>query len=94
MKLAKEKGLKSFWIGRKEECGVPNICVDSVLEDACNQLYDEVGEVSETYLEGITDEQRNDLGESLNNVFYGWHKKNSLFPSCYRVEDSEVIEVK
>lgn len=93
MKGAIEDGLKSFRIGRKEACGVPRICVDTIIENAQEQLYDEVGEVSETYLEYVTKEQEKELEEQLNEVFWQWHKKYNLFPSCYKVLDDEVIEV-
>ena len=94
MEAAKKEGLTSFRIGKKEPCGMANIDVDTIIENAQEQLYDEVGEVSETYLEDITNEQEKELEESLNEVFYKLHKKHKLFPSCYKVLDEEVIEVK
>jgi len=93
MKVAKEEGLKSFRIGRQEYCGMAHIDVDAIIEDAQEQLYNEVGEVSENYLEGITKEQEKELEEGLNEVFYNWHKKHNLFPTCYKVESTETIEV-
>lgn len=94
MKFAKEEGLKSFRIGRKVSCGVPTIYADSIIDDARERLYDEVGEVSDTYLENTTKEQEKELEEALNNVFYEWHKKYKLFPTCYMIEDDEVITLK
>lgn len=90
---AKEEGLKSFWIGRILACGMSNISVDSILEDAQEQLFDEVGEVAETYLDNTTTEQEKELEEKLNEVFYEWHKKHNLFPTCYMVQDIEQIKV-
>lgn len=93
MEAAKKEGLTSFRIGKKEPCRMSTIDADTIIENAQEQLYDEVGEVSETYLEGITKEQEKELEEGLNEVFYNWHKKHKLFPSCYKVLDEEVIEV-
>ena len=56
MKAAKKEGLKSFRIGRQEYCGMAHIDVDAIIEDAQAQLYNEVGEASETYLEDVTKE--------------------------------------
>ncbi|WP_243129482.1 hypothetical protein [Clostridium sp. HBUAS56017] len=94
MEAAKKQGLKSFRIGKKECCTVPTIWADTIIESAGEQLYDEVGEVSETYLDDVTEEQGKELEEELNEVFYNWHKKHNLFPTCYTVEKDETIEVK
>lgn len=93
-KQAKEEGVNCFRIGRAIPCAIPSISVDTVIEYAYEQLYDEVGEVAETYLEGVTKEQSQELEESLNEIFYEWSKKYNLLPSCYRIENEEVIEVK
>lgn len=94
MEAAKKEGLKSFRIGRQEYCGMSHIDIDVIIEDAQEQLYNEVGEASETYLEDVTKEQGKELEEALNKVFYNWHKKHKLFPSCYKVFNDEVIEVR
>ena len=93
MKEAKEEGLKSFRIGRKEYVDMAKIYADTIIENAQEQLYDEVGEVSEAYLDCVTKEQEKELEEELNKVFHNWHKKHRLFPGCYKVLNDEVIEV-
>ena len=93
MKNAKKDRIKSFRIGRAIPCGIPCIDVDFILENAREQLYDEVGESSDVYLDDATEEQIEELDEQLNEVFYQWHKKYNLEPSCYKVVDDEVIEV-
>ena len=93
MKYAKEDGLKSFRIGRAIPCGIPNIDTIWLLEKAQEQLYDEVGESAEVYLADMNREEFKELDEQLNEVFYQWHKKHKLEPSCYIIDD-EVIEVK
>lgn len=90
---AKEDGLKSFYIGSQTMCSLSTIYADNIIEDAQEQLYDNVGEVAETYLEGVTKEQQKELEDKLNEVFYEWHKKHNLFPTCYMVENSEKIEI-
>ncbi|MZK54092.1 hypothetical protein GT715_28065 [Clostridium beijerinckii] len=94
MKAAKEDGLKSFRIGRQEYCSMAHIDAGTIIENAQEQLYEEIGEVSETYLDDITKDQEKELEKALNEVFYNWHKKHKLFPSCYKVLNDEVIEVR
>lgn len=93
LKYAKKDSLKSFRIGRVIPCGIPNIDTDWLLEKAQEELYDEVGESSEVYLDGVSKEQIEELDEQLNEVFYQWHKKHKLEPDCYTVVNDEVIEV-
>lgn len=94
MKAAKEDGLESFRIGRQEYCSMAAIDAGTIIENAQEQLYDEVGEVSETYLEDVTKEQEKELEEALNEAFYNWHKKHKLFPNCYKILNDEVVQVK
>lgn len=92
MEQAKEEGLSQFSIGKVVLCGMPYISADTVIENAQEQLYDEVGEVAEGYLD-TTKEQDKELEDKLNEVFYEWHKKHNLFPTCYKVENIEIIKV-
>lgn len=92
-KLAKGEDYKRFRVGKSVPCSMATIYADNIIENAVEQLYDEVGEVSETYLENVTDEQEKELEEALNEVFYQWHKKHDLFPTCYTIEDIEYVEV-
>ncbi|KLU74213.1 hypothetical protein [Clostridium botulinum] len=94
MRMAKEEGLVTFRIGRQIPIGIPTLDIDSILEGAYDQVYDEVGEVAEGFLEGVISEQQKELEEKLNEVFYNWIKKHKFEPSCYIVVDDEFIEVK
>lgn len=89
---AKEEGLNQFSIGKQVLCSISHIWADSIIENAQEKLYDEVGEVAECYLD-TTKEQDKELEDMLNKAFYEWHKKYNLFPSCYKVENTETIEV-
>jgi hypothetical protein len=93
MEYAKEEGYKSFRIGKKIPVGVPALDIDNILEQVSNQIYDEVGEVAEDYLDDVTKEQYKELEESLNEVFFKWIKKHNLEPTCYTVANEEIIEV-
>ena len=83
---------KAFRVGRIIPCGMSGIDAESIIEGAQDSLIQEVGEHGEGYLEDVTEEQRKELEETLNNVFYEWHKKHELFPNCYTIEDEEYIE--
>ena len=83
----------AFRVGRIVPCEISGIDTDRVIEYAQGELYDKVGECAETYLNDITTEQEKELEEALNNVFYEWHKKHNLFPTCYIVEDEEYVSI-
>ena len=87
------EGGNKFRVGKIVACGMSRIDADRVIEDAQDRLCDEVGECGETYLDDVTEEQEKELEEALNNVFYEWHKKHNLFPTCYKIEDEEYITV-
>ena len=93
MKGAIEDGLDSFRIGKVESCDIPTIYASSIIENAQEQLYDDVGDASDTYLDSVTKEQEEELEIELNEVFYRWHKKHKLSPSCYMVSNIEAIKV-
>ncbi len=83
----------AFRVGRIIPCEISGIDTERVIEYAQDRLYDEVGEYGETYLEDVTEEQEKELEEALNNVFYEWHKKHNLFPTCFTVEDEEYVSI-
>ena len=91
IEYAKEECLSSFRIGRSVEYGVPCIDVNCLLDDMQEQLYNEVGECSETYLESATVEMFKELENQINEVIYRWHKKYKLEPQCYKIIDEETI---
>ena len=93
MREAKEEGLKSFRIGRKIPVCIPAVDAELVINDACEQIYDEVGECGDTFMENVTDKQEEELEEQLSEVFYNWVKKHHLEPTCYTVVDEETINV-
>ncbi|KIN79756.1 hypothetical protein SD74_19155 [Clostridium botulinum] len=94
MEYAKEEGLASFRIGQCISVSIPTLDTDSILEDAYDQIYDEVGESAEGFLDDVTSEQEKELEDKLNEVFYNWIKKHKLEPTCYTVINNEIIEVK
>ena len=83
----------AFRVGKIVPCEISGIDTDRVIDYARDKLYDEVGEFAETYLNDITTEQEKELEEALNNVFYEWHKKHNLFPTCYIAEDEEYVTI-
>jgi hypothetical protein len=91
IEYAKEECLSSFRIGKSIECDVPSVDIKFLLDDMQEQLYNEVGECSETYLESATIEMFKELEEQLNEVIYQWHKKYKLEPQCCKIIDEETI---
>lgn len=91
--MAKKDGLKSFRIGRRVDVGIPNLDTEDIIERLQDQIYDEVGEVGEDYLDNVTEEHQNELEEKLNEVFYQWSVQHGYAPSCYHIYDEEVIRL-
>ena len=94
MEYANDEGLSFFRIGQCIPAGIPTLDIDSVLEGAYEQVYNEVGESAEGFLNDVTKEQQKELEDKLNEVFYQWVKKYRLEPTCYTVINDEVIQVK
>jgi hypothetical protein len=93
MEYAKSEGYSSFRIGKKIPVGVPTLDIDSILESAYEQVYDQVGECAEGFLDDVTPEQQKELKEQLNDVFFNWIVKHKLEPNCYTIINDEVVEV-
>ena len=83
----------AFRVGKIVACEISGINTDRVIDYARDRLFDEIGEFAEAYLNDITTEQEKELEEALNNVFYEWHKKHNLFPTCYTIEDEEYVSI-
>lgn len=86
-------GKKNFKIGIIEE--VPNFGVDAegVIEDIQNDMYGEMGEVAENYLDDVTKEHLSELEDQLNEVFYKWQEKYNYKPTFFKVISEEIIEI-
>lgn len=93
IEYAKEEGLSIFRIGRKIQVDIPTVNADSILDDAYEQVYDEMGEVAEGFLDNVPTKQYMELEERLNEVFYNWIKKYKLEPTCYKIAEEEIIEI-
>ena len=94
MEMAIQEGLESFRIGKAIPCGIPYIDGEDLVTRAYEQLYDEVGEVAEDYSNSITTDLVKELETEINELFYQWHKKHSLEPKCYTIEECETIKVR
>lgn len=93
IRICKKEGLKSFRIGESIPTGVPTLDIDNILEDAYYQVYNEVGECAEGFLDDVTSEQQKELEDKLNEVFYNWVKKYNLEPTCYTIINDKTITI-
>jgi hypothetical protein len=91
--FAKEEGLESFEIGKKEEYEPCGIDVDSIFEAICCDAQDSVGEVSENYLCYVSEDHRDELEEKLNEVLFEWMDKHKYRPEFWSITECEIIEV-
>ena len=76
----------TFALGYTVPYEVDYIDGDLVIEALQEQAYDELGEVSEDWLDNITREQREDLNNRLLKVVLEWLKDCKEEPSFYKVE--------
>ena len=86
---ARDEGYKdtdTFAIGYCIPYDVNYVDADRVIEELQEHAYDEVGEVSESWLDSITIEQREDLGNRLLKVVLEWLKDCNEEPYFYTVE--------
>ena len=60
-----------------------DLVLENLAEDACNQC----GDVSDGFLEDVTDKQVSELEDELNKVLKDWLEDNLLMPSFYAVND-------
>ena len=85
--------IKRFKIGQCKEAFNYGIDVEDALERINAIMYDEVGEVAEDYLYDVSKDQKEELEENLNEVFYAWQEKYNYKPYFYTISDEEIIEV-
>jgi len=64
------------------------------LDSITNSAYDEGGEYSESYLEGVTKEQEADLDKRVADAVNQWADDHGLQPNFYRVANVKKIRVK
>ena len=56
-------------------------------------LYEECDEeISNNWDKNITIEQRKELDRMVNEIIFKWIEKNDLQPSCFTIDNIELIE--
>lgn len=87
-------GLVQFHVGqvRKVNVGV-GVNVDSVIEDVYQSVYDEFGEVAESYLDNVHNEHASELESLLNDALHYWMDKHDYKPKYFRVVNIECISL-
>ena len=90
---AKDCGYSQYYVGQCKEF-IPRVDAEDLIERMQEQAYEEVGEVTEDWLEDATSEAINELAEELHMLFQKWMKKYSLEPSFYRVEAIDSYSVR
>lgn len=82
-------------VGIVEPYEVRYVDVDCIIEGLQMQAEDDVGEVAEDWLECITREQRENLGDKLLRIVREWLKEIDEEPSFYKVLPlSDVITIR
>ncbi|NFS12931.1 hypothetical protein FDE77_17205 [Clostridium botulinum] len=88
--IAEREVLTKFRVGLCEEATNFGIDVDCVFDNIREAMYEEVGEVSDDYLEP-TKEEALELEKELSEVFYKWQKKYNYEPEFFKVISEELI---
>jgi len=71
----------------------PSIFAEGLLENICEQAYSDCGEVAECWLEYISMDQVNKLGDELNEVFHKWLKDIGEMPTFGTVENIKLYSL-
>lgn len=74
-------------VGIVEKIDVPEIDVDSLLEDVYQDVINEYDNIAIDYLTDVTKEHKDELSKELNSVFKNWAKKYRYEPDFYIVKD-------
>lgn len=72
-------------VGMVEKIDVPEIDVDSLLEDMWCNYYDQYGEIADDYLKYVKKEHAKILSEELNAAFRKWAKQYRYEPTFHNV---------
>ncbi|MBC2292949.1 hypothetical protein [Listeria booriae] len=80
--------INDFAVGRMSEPAL-YIPVDSLLEDIAENVYEQVGEAAETYLDDVTKDDK----QKLEDIIRNWLVDNNYLPSCFLITDIEKVEV-
>ena len=73
-----------IWIGEAEMFR-PDIDGITVIENVANQADDEVGDIAETYLEDVNNDDAEKLGEMLTETFNRWAEDTGNTPNIFSV---------
>lgn len=84
--VAKRDGCNWLYTGKRSEVEIPAPNGWHVIEDACENVFEQVGEVSEGWL-CVSNEQEDDLSEMLLQAFNAWIDKHGLQPKFWRVDE-------
>lgn len=85
-RLEDYKDAELFAIGYIEPYQVDYVNADQIIEYLQEYAYDEVGEVSESWLNDVSIEQRADLENKVLKVVLEWLKDCNVEPSFYKIE--------
>lgn len=92
-KEIEEESLKYnyFMVGQIEKVEACGIDVDILLEGIAEETTADFSEVGEDYLLDVTDKDKTELEEKLNEVFFEWVKKNKYEPDFFKIENIEKV---
>ena len=65
---------------------------DEAYESLSEQLFEECGEISETWDNEVTKEQLEELDQIIGNAVIDWINKNNLQPKCFGITGDCGIE--
>lgn len=65
---------------------------ERIIEDLDDCLFNEVGEAGEYWYNSITIKMEEDLNKMINEAVLTWIEKNKLQPSCFKIDDVELIK--
>lgn len=83
-----------FYVGqiRNMDIGV-GVGAENIIENIAEDVYNEVGEAAEDYLNDVRKEDMSELEDLLNDVLHHWMDKHDYKPKYFRVANVECISL-
>jgi hypothetical protein len=79
---------QEFWVGTSTN-HVPQIDVDVVLEGLREKAYEEVGDITDGWLEDVTPQQEKELSDALNSTLQVWLQRVNKAPAFGVIENTQ-----
>jgi urocanate hydratase len=87
-----EEEISSFYVGQIKDF-IPKINTWRITDDLMEDAAEQCGKASDSFLDGITEEQRQRLSELLDEALSKWLDETNNHPDFYGIDNVKVIAI-